>query len=255
MSLRRLPLMLAVVVVALATPAILLRSPRQPPTRVAGDAALLDSLAIEFPNPRLAEDLREALSRVNMTLDVFTHWNVSVELYRTLPMLSYRLLILRVHTAAFYKDGRPVHVALGTGEPFAPQRYVDLQLSKKVGALVLLKSEDRYFAIPPEFISSEMEGNFHGAVIIIAGCKGLVTNVTAEALVRRGASVVIGWDEDVTATHTDRAVVMLVRLLADGNTVKEAVTGVMEALGPDPLYGARLRWYPQDAGDVRLVSG
>ncbi len=218
-------------------------------------AALLDSLAIEFPNPGLAEDLREALSAANMTLDVFTHWNVSVDLYRRLPTLGYRLIILRVHTAAYYEDGRPVHVALGTGEPFASHRYVDLQLSRKIGALVLLTSDDRYFAVPPEFIRSEMEGNFHGAVVIIAGCKGLVTNVTAEALVRGGASVVIGWDEDVTATHTDAAVVLLVRLLAEGKTVEEAVTKVMEVLGPDPLYGARLRWYPQDAGGVRLISG
>jgi len=220
-----------------------------------GGAALLDSLAIEFPNPSLAQELRDALSRANLTLDIYTHWNVSIDLYRRLPSMGYRLIILRVHTAAYYREGKPVHVALGTGEPFTSTRYVDLQLSRKVGALVLLTSDDRYFAIPPEFIESEMKGNFGGAIIVIAGCKGLVTNVTARELVDRGASVVIGWDEDVSAYHTDRATVMLVRLLAEGRTVEEAVTEVMRVLGPDPQYGARLRWYPQDAGGVRLVQG
>ncbi len=200
-------------------------------------------------------ELRSSLGEANLTLDVYTHWNVSVDLYRRLPSLGYRLIILRVHTAAYYRDGRPVHVALGTGEPFVPHRYVELQLSRKIGALVLLTSDDRYFAVPPEFIESEMEGDFGGAIIVIAGCKGLVTNVTARALVDRGASVVIGWDEDVSAHHTDRATVMLVRLLAEGRTVEEAVSEVMRVLGPDPQYGARLRWYPQSAGDVRLVEG
>ncbi len=217
-----------------------------------GEAALLDSLAIEFPNPQLEGEIREALGRVNLSLDVYTHWNVSVDLYRRLPTLGYRLVVFRVHTAAYYREGVPVHVALGTGEPYSPGRYVDLQVSKRLGALVLLKSDDRYFAVPPEFVRHEMEGGFDGAVLILPGCAGLITNVTAQALVDRGASVVIGWDGDVSVSHSDAAAAALVRLLADGKTVEEAVNEVMRTLGPDPQYGSRLLWYPRDAGGVRL---
>jgi len=129
---------------------------------------------------------------------------------------------------------------------------VDLQVSKKLGALVLLNSDDRYFAVPPEFVRHEMEGDFDGAILILSGCAGLITNVTAQALVDQGASVVIGWDGDVSVSHSDAAAAALVRLLADGKTVEEAVNEVMRTLGPDPLYGSRLLWYPRDAGGVRL---
>jgi len=249
-------ILVAILVLGIGCAALLLTWSPPPEPRVPnGRAALLDSLAIEFPNPVLSREIEEALREANFTLDVYSYWNVSVDLYRNLPTVVYRLIILRVHTAAYYKEGRPVHVALGTGEMYSERKYLSLQLKKRLGALVLLTSDDRYFAIPPEFIESEMQGDFSGAIIIVGGCKGLITNVTARLLVERGASVVIGWDEDVTADHADRAIVCLVKRLAAGDTVASAVAETMRLLGPDPKYGAKLKFYPPEAGGVRLVGG
>ena len=62
-----------------------------------------------------------------------------------------------------------------------------------------------------------MRGDFDGATILIMGCDGLRTPTMPDALLRKGADSVIGWNGLVSAPHTDAAMERLVRhLVADG---------------------------------------
>lgn len=75
----------------------------------------------------------------------------------------------------------------------------------------------------------------------------------AEALLYKGAKAFIGWDGEVQAEHTDRAVLELLRaLLLDGLTVKEAVYRVMKLVGPDPYHRSIMLYHSPEAALRRL---
>lgn len=95
-----------------------------------------------------------------------------------------------------------------------------------------------------------MIGRFGDTLIIIAGCQSLGTFDMARALVERGASAVIGWDEWVDLAHNDRAILHLLEALtAQGLTVKQAVEKTMGEVGPDPTYKSVLTYFPSERGD------
>jgi len=71
----------------------------------------------------------------------------------------------------------------------------------------------------------------------------------AEALIERGASIVISWDKGVLAPYMDGATVFLLnKLLIENKTIKQAVKETMETVGPDPDEGAVLEYYPAEKG-------
>ena len=92
-----------------------------------------------------------------------------------------------------------------------------------------------------------MEGDFGGATVVLMGCDILRAEEMAEAFVEKGAGAVVGWDEAVTAAHTDAATLNLLRRILDGETsVQAATAATMEELGPDPYYDAKMVAYPPE---------
>ncbi|HLF08168.1 MAG TPA: hypothetical protein VI789_02320 [Dehalococcoidia bacterium] len=73
------------------------------------------------------------------------------------------------------------------------------------------------------------------------GCNGLFTDTPAQAFLDRGATAVISWDKDASASHTDEATERLIQLTAlEGLTPEEAVARAADQVGPDPAFGAQL---------------
>jgi hypothetical protein len=214
------------------------------------DAAIVDQLTAFSPNKAFVEEAQGMLTSAGFTVKYYPPADVTVELYRHLPSLGYRLIILRVHTAGPESNG---DVYPFTSEAYDVNRYPLEQLAGSLAkASMQNQSGPYYFAISPLFVSKEMQGNFRGAIIILSSCVGLSSTNLADALIRRGASALIGWDGTVTLTHTDGATLVLLKHLTGGSAIAEAVQAAMREVGPDPEYGSVLTYYPSNASQVTV---
>jgi len=214
------------------------------------EAAILDQLAATSPNMAFVEAAQQTMTSAGFTVRYYPPVEVTVDLYTRLPSLGYRLIILRVHTAGPESNG---DVYPFTSEPYNEQSYVLQQLTGSLAkASMFNQTGPYYFAISPLFVATEMKGDFRGAIIILSSCVGLSSTNLADSLVRRGASALISWDGSVTLTHTDRATIVLLKGLAKGLTISEAVQAATREVGADPEYRSILTFYPPKASQVTV---
>lgn len=98
-----------------------------------------------------------------------------------------------------------------------------------------------------------MKGHFDDTVIIITGCSCLCLPDLAQAFTDKGASAYLAWDHTVGLDYVDDATIALItNLSSEGLTIKEAVIKTMEEKGPDPDWGAVLRYYPAQSGNKTI---
>jgi len=200
----------------------------------------------------------EEASRLLMArgLSVRIHKNdeVTVDLYRRLPTYGYKLIILRVHAGV--SERLPEHPTfLFTSEPYSTSKYVFEQLSDEImgGVLNPEAGEKSVFTVGPMFVKVSMQGTFDGAAIILSSCLGLYNEHLARALIDKGASVFVSWNERVTLDHTDKAVLVLLRaLIVEKTSVEEAVRRAMKEVGPDQTYKSFLTYYPSSRGAASI---
>ncbi len=101
------------------------------------------------------------------------------------------------------------------------------------------------FTVMPAFITSEARGRFGGTTIVLMGCAGLKTDAMARAFVSKEAGEFISWDTQVSADHTDKATIALLRhLVGERLPAADAVAKTMDEVGADPSFGARLAYFP-----------
>ena len=242
----------AIYVVAVSAFLLLFRTGQQPEDGgVAGPgsppkAAIVDQLSLTAPTPAFVEVATSLLEQAGYMVDYYPGEEVTVDFYRDLPARGYEFLILRVHSSL---TGRGVQAtddaSLYTTEPYDGSSYLDEQIARRLSIVSYYEGGPEYFGITPEFVRSSMEGKFDDTTIIMMGCDGLKSKVTAEALVQKGAASVISWTGPVSAEHTDAATERLLQyLLIDKLTTQEAVVRAMAEVGPDPSYGSVLRFYP-----------
>ena len=85
------------------------------------------------------------------------------------------------------------------------------------------------------------------------GCDSLKYTDTAQAFIQKGATVYIGWNAPVSASHTDAATITLLRhLITEKQTIKQAILKTNKELGPDPVYKSLLIAYPEKALDYTI---
>jgi len=204
-------------------------------------------------DPSFTEEMTKLIESLGYKVQVFKGEDVTVDFYKTLPKLGAGLYILRVHAGVLNTS---METYLFTSEEYNQIDHWVEQLTGQVakGFANPISEENPVFAVGPAFVEMSMEGDFRGATVILSSCLGLYDPRLAEAFVKKGVRVFISWDEKVSLSHTDKAVLRLVELLlADRVTVKEAVSKVMEEVGVELEYGAVLRFYPSDRGDLRIV--
>jgi len=207
-------------------------------------AAIVDQLSLTAPNHTFIEKATNTLKQAGYTVDYHAGERVTVEFYRNLPTHGYSLIILRAHSTAKYGQ-------LFTSEPYSSQRYVIEQLDDQIIRVSFYQNEPPfYFAVSPYFVIRSMKGRFSDTLILMMGCDGLKNTNMAEAFVKKGAKVYVGWNESVLASHTDTATTLLLQhLLTEKQTIRQAVENTMEEVGPDPTYKSQLIYYPHKAGD------
>lgn len=245
-----LPSVAAAVVAAvllLPSPALNLASPSGggPPSPLT--AAIIDQLDATQPNPAFAEAATETLEATGYTVDYYPGEEVTVDFYRNLPQHNYDLILFRVHSTAVISRGEEAvsSVSLFTNEPYSESKYYDEQVAGNVGFASYYDDGPQVFGITAGFIESSMNGRFDKTVIIMMGCDGLKNDRAAQAFLNRGASSFISWSDFVLADHTDTATQRLLQhLLVEELPLSEAVARTNGEVGPDPVYGAELRYRP-----------
>jgi len=217
-------------------------------------AAIVDQLAVEpaLTNQSIAFNATSTSILEDAGFDVkyYPSKGITVNFYKELPSKGSKILLLRVHSAV---RGNSTNVDLFTSELFQENlvygSYFNLiqngHISKAVFAIPPYKE---YFAIGPTFISSIMKGEFARSIIILMGCHSLNQTSMAEALVGRGAKVVIGWTGWVEANYTDSFTIKLLQLLLKENpeTIKGAVDKINNQINhsdPNP-FNTKLAYYP-----------
>lgn len=211
-------------------------------------AAVVDQLSIEqdFANATFVDSATSILTSAGYSVETFSGQEVDVGFYESLSSRGFGVIVLRAHSA-IRQDS--TYVDLFTSERYIAGEYSELedQISK---ATFFLGPKTTYFAVGPTFVSQSMKGNFADTVIILMGCSGLNYTTMAEALVGKGASVVVGWTGLVLPSETDHYITLLLQYLSERgrqDTIKEAVDKVNLGLGQRPtLYGSLLSYFPND---------
>ncbi|MCP8315884.1 MAG: hypothetical protein H3Z51_03355 [archaeon] len=184
------------------------------------------------PNQGFLTQANQTLSNAGFKVEIYLGGNVTVELFKNLPSLGYKLIGLRVHTAY-----DPDLVAFFTGT-YAGSGYLTEQL---FGWIRIGQVEGkRFYAVTPRLIE-EATGyaRFHNSIIIVDSCFGLNSTSMARAFVEKGASAYIDWDQGVYSIYSDSATLALINYLLEGKTVWQAVS-----LTPkDPDFGSEVYYY------------
>ena len=221
-------------------------------------AAIVDQLAIEdaLSNPDFNTTSTQLLAASGYSVKYYPGEDVTIDFYEELPSKGSKMMLVRAHSAV--RDNT-TYVDLFTSEVYqaslANGIYAYLAINRHISqASFNVPPYTKYFAVGPSFVSSVMRGGFSDCFIVLMGCNSLNRTSMAEALVSRGARVVVGWTGDITVSDTDTCVLRLLGLLLEEDyTVQGAVDRVNQNY---PLDGTKLDYYPQDeeTGSYRIPT-
>lgn len=216
----------------------------QPPS-----AVIVDQLRLTSPDPAFVADATSELETAGYTVDYAPGADVTVDFFRALPAQGYDIVLVRAHAGRRVSDDGVVTADIFTSEPYSATSH---EADQRDGSLMLgvlgeqARVEDAVFTIPAEFVQDKMRGDFDGATVVLMGCDVLGGERLAQAFVERGAGAVVGWDESVSAAHTDAATLSFLRhLLRDQLSAQDATAAASAEVGEDPFYGSALVSYPR----------
>jgi hypothetical protein len=236
----------------------------QPPPDNVGKprAAIVDQLSSFQENEDFIGNVTRELEGYGFKVDLYQGSNITVDFYRQLPTQGYKLIIFRAHSGILEQDGEVMlRTVLFTNEPYDESDYALEQVYEQLVMGGACQNCSMMFGITPKFVRAEgvvgqdkdMEGRFDDTVIIMMGCSGIALTDLAEAFIDKGASAYLAWDRSVELYYVDEATPYLIRqLCSEKLTIEEAVDSTMAAIGPDPEYGAELKYYPSGNGDKKL---
>lgn len=220
-------------------------------------AAIVDQLNILEPNPDFISGATRILESYGFKVDVWQGSDITVDFYRKLPSLNYKFIVLRVHSGLLLslEEGKVVPLEttyLFTAENYTTTRYVTEQLTDKVSNAMMQENFPLVFAVNSEFIR-DTKGNFNHAIVLAMGCESYHYDDMPGAFVEKGASVYVGWNEVVTLKYVDKAMLDLLDNLCTRNmTLAQGISKTMNDLGKDPYFGAYLKYYPSDSGNMTV---
>jgi len=217
--------------------------------------AVIDQLDLSSPSETFRKNVGDLLQQAKLPYDLFVGSNITVEFYRKLPSMGYRLILLRVHSGLLQPVAPDKPVYLFTGQLYDQNLYQREILNGELVPARVTTNSPAYFAVGPLFVKRDMTGTFPGTVFIISGCSALINTYLADQLLRRGASAIISWDDYVSARWTDYAIYRLMEDFAVKRmSISEAVDETMRTIGPDPYYKSTLRYYPGSAANLTLQT-
>jgi len=238
-----------VVMLIVLTGFFLYRSPSRP---IQPKAAIIDQLSSSeltptsrFPNQTFVETAKGMLYKRFPQVDYYSD-NATVDRYKSLPSLGYRLIIWRAHSAL----DEDYFIAISSSEMCDPQNYPQKYNQYSSDQLTLCNitgDPNLYFAITPKFVEECMSGRFEDTVVVLMSCNGLKERYTktAQAFIEKGVKAFISWDGWIDSASNDQAITLLLDYLIDkNNTIGEAVHKT-PSYSSEPYGRSTLDYYPR----------
>ncbi len=216
-------------------------------------AAIIDQLYLLEPNPSFIDSATQILEAYGFTVDLWQGADITVDFYRKLPSMGYKLIVFRVHSGLLMSleggEAKPLNTTyLFTAENYTTTRYVTDQLTDKVSNAMMYEKYPLVFAVNSAFIKSA-GGRFDNTVVLLLGCESYYYDDMPAAFIEKGASAYVGWSTVVSLEHVDKAALdLLHNLCIDNMTLGEGISRTMADLGQDPSFGAYLKFYPSASG-------
>jgi len=220
-------------------------------------AIILDNLGLDGESPSgedisFVQETRELLEGIGVEVEYVGVNDVTLGVYQDLA--KYNLVILRVHSGLLVREEEKEEVVcFFTSEPLPenPDKYSEwFNKNYLANATLELPSgaKKSFIGVKPDFIRNCLNGEFHNSIIITMGCNSSINDSMARAFVNdRKALVYIGWTHDVTVNHTDSATLGLLKSFFEKN---ETIKGAIRKVSVDRKTGAKLTYYPYDAGSL-----
>jgi hypothetical protein len=255
-------LIIALAVCTLALPGLFLSVGCPPPHPDSGlNAAIVDQLAVMEPNQEFIEQVTAELEACGFEVDVYSGEEVSVKLYRRLPKYGYKLIIFRAHAGLLQAEddsgvvGVKQATYLFTAEEYSRIKHWPEQLDDQLLPAEMTPDFPLVFAVNSKFVTESMEGRFDDTLIIMMGCSCSYLTDMATAFTLKGASTYMGWDGSVNLDYVDRAAADLItNLCTEGMTIEQAAAKTMTGIGPDPEWGAGLRFHPRESSGQTIME-
>ena len=156
------------------------------------------------------------------------YYSADINFFRMIPTGGYRIIIIWSHSGI--ND-------MATTEPYKIFGHVLEQLTGQVGDYLV--EGKQYFSVGPGLINS-MQGQLHGTLVFLMGCNTMTQPELAQAFIRKGSSLVVGWKGLVSLSATDTfAISLFQRVLQQNMAMNDAMSatkGDLASLGlPDIL--------------------
>ncbi len=221
-------------------------------------AAIIDQLYDEMPNEIFHQRATEYLEAAGYEVDIFTTKDVTVDFYKNLPTMNYKLVVIRTHGT---ETNSGDDVVLFTGERYTDDKYIIEQLLgqvKKATPLLEIiyrandnsssewiivndtyrylkspadmseRAQNEFFAISPKLVES-MNGKFQDTIFILGGCDTMSNPSMSNALIEKGSSGVFGWDDTVGSTDNDNFILFFLRFhLVEGYAIDETMEKIQK---------------------------
>ena len=220
LSRRRFAALIAIIVIIVSSISIVSFTLLKPsPIAFSMNAAIIDQLATDFPNPQFVENATSLLKDHGFNVTYYNE-TLTVDFFKELAQKNYGIIMLRVHTA-LREDNKAVDIF--TSERFSSSAYREEQDNGQLVKGVLNSSlgvQKEYFAITSKFIEN-LGGSFPKSIILAMGCWSLKSGCEqlAKTFISKGARAYIGWTDLVLPQDTDNENIKLLKLLLENNTI------------------------------------
>jgi len=230
--------------------------PSPEPVSTLPRAAIIDQLSVLNSNETFLEQTTQELEDYGFEVYIHKGDEITVDFYRTLPQMDYQLIIFRAHSGLLSGEEGVVRMTtLFTNEAYSEMKHVTEQLQDRVAKARIDTKHPMIFSIKDSFITKSMEGDFNNTVVIMMGCSCIAIDDLAQAFIEKGASSYLAWHATVGLGYVDQATEHLLRqLCGERATISEAVSSTMKTIGADPMFGAKLKYFPDQSGDKSLES-
>ena len=217
-------------------------------------AAIIDQLYLLEPNSSFISEAAGLLESYGFAVDLWQGSEITVDFYRKLPSMGYKLIIFRVHSGLLVNiqggAAKAIETTyLFTAENYTTVRYITDQLTDKVSNALMSDRIPLVFAVNSAFIKGA-EGRFQDSVVIMMGCESYYYEDMPKVFIEKGASAYIGWSTVVSLDYVDNAVLdLLGNLFAANMPLAKGINQTMSDLGRDPNFNAYLKYYPPASGN------
>ena len=228
--------------------------PSSPPESNLPMAAIIDQLSVLNSNNTFLGQVTQQLEDYGFGVDLYQGSEITIDFYRGLPQMNYQLIIFRTHSGLLSGEEGVVRMTtIFTNETYSETKHIKEQLNDRVAKARIDTKHPMVFSIKDSFITQSMEGDFDNTVIIMMGCSGIAIDDLAQAFIEKGASTYLAWHRTVGLGYVDQATPYLIQqLCSEKLTLAEAVHNTMDTIGPDPMFGAKLKYFPDQSGDKTL---